>query len=303
MQICRFFDPDMGQRLGLVVSDKVADLTTLDPAGCADISTWLSLDDPIGHLRKLRETVEPSRLRIDWRELDRKPSEIARHLLAPIDRQEVWGCGITYEQSRDAHMHGAGLGAHFYDQVYDSERPMLFLKATPHRVVGQNDAIRIRSDSIWTVPEPELTLLLTPDLEIVGFTCGNDVSSRDIEGENPLFRSQAKTYLGCCALGPAITILDQPTDAEDLEMSLVVIRDGATVIQGDATTKRMSRALDDIIVFLGRDNAYPDGLYLMTGSGVIVPQDFSLEPGDIVEITIENIGTLVNTVEQRELLI
>lgn len=301
MQICRFFDPDMGPRLGLIVGDKVADLTTLDPSGCADMATWLSLSDPIGHLNDLLGQIEPSRLRIDWRELDRKASDIGRHLLAPIDRQEVWGCGITYEQSRDAHMHGAGQGAQFYDQVYDSDRPMLFLKATPHRVVGPNDAIRIRSDSVWTVPEPELTLLLTPSLEIVGYTCGNDVSSRDIEGENPLFRPQAKTYLGCCSLGPAVTILEHPTDPEDLEMSLVVIRDDATVIQGDATTKRMARALDDIVTFLGRDNAYPDGLFLLTGSGIIVPQDFALEPGDKVEISIENIGVLRNSVERIEL--
>ncbi len=301
MQICRFYEPDMGPHLGLVLGDKIADLTLLDRTGCDDMSTWLKLEDPIAHVRKLAESIDQSRLRIDWRELDRRPNEIGRHLLAPIDKQEVWGCGIMYAQSRDAHMHGTGQGATFYDQVYDSDRPMIFFKATPHRVVGPNDAIRIRSDSVWTVPEPELTLLLTPDLRIVGYTCGNDVSSRDIEGENPLYRPQAKTYVGCCALGPVITLLEQPTDVEDLEMRLVVIRDGATVIQGDATTKRMARAVDDVIQFVGRDNAYPDGLFLLTGAGIIVPQDFSLEPDDVVEITIEGIGTLRNPVERRSL--
>jgi 2-dehydro-3-deoxy-D-arabinonate dehydratase len=298
MQICRFYEPDMGPRLGLIVGDKAADLTLLDPIGCADMSSWLALDDPVGHIKKLSESIEPSRLRIEWRELDRRPSDIGRHLLAPIDFQEVWGCGITYSQSREAHMHGTGLGAQFYDQVYDSDRPMLFFKATPHRVVGPNVPIRVRSDSFWTVPEPELTLLLTSELRIVGYTCGNDVSSRDIEGENPLYRPQAKTYLGCCALGPVVTLLDEPGEFEDLEMGLVVVRDGATEIQGDATTKRMSRALDGIVEYLARDNSYPDGLFLMTGSGVIVPQDFSLEPDDIVEIRIENIGTLRNSVER-----
>jgi 2-dehydro-3-deoxy-D-arabinonate dehydratase len=301
MQICRFMEPDMGPHIGLLVGEgKVADLTLLDPVGCADVATWLRGNDPVGRVHELADKIEPSRVRVEYRELDRRPTEIGRHLLAPLDWQEVWGCGITYEESREAHMHGMGLGAQFYDQVYESDRPMLFFKATPHRVVGPNAAIRVRSDSMWTVPEPELTLILTPDLRIVGYTCGNDVSSRDIEGENPLFRPQAKTYLGCCALGPLITLLDEPRDVEDLEMRLVVIRDGATVIQGDAATSRMSRRFDQIMTFLGRDNAYPDGLFLLTGSGIIVPQDFALEPDDIVEITIETVGTLRNIVERIE---
>ncbi len=301
MQICRFHDPDRGPRMGLVVGDKVADLTTLDPEGFADVATWLDQDDPVGCVRALADGVDPSRLKIQFRELDRKPSNVGRHLLPPIDLQEVWGCGITYRQSRDAHMHGTGLGAQFYDQVYESDRPMIFFKATPHRVSGPNTPIRVRSDSHWTVPEPELTLVLTPDLKLVGCTCGNDVSSRDIEGENPLFRPQAKTYLGCCGLGPTISLIDEPREIEDLEMGLVVIRDGATVIQGDATTARMSRNLEQVITFLARDNAYPDGLFLLTGAGIIVPQDFSLEPGDVVEITIEDIGTLRNTVQRLEM--
>ncbi|MDG3002785.1 fumarylacetoacetate hydrolase family protein [Paludisphaera mucosa] len=216
-------------------------------------------------------------------------------LLAPIDRQEVWGAGVTYERSKKAREEESERAATFYDLVYRAERPELFFKATPHRVVGPGTPIRIRRDARWTVPEPELALVVSPSLKLVGFTIGDDVSSRDIEGENPLYLPQAKVYDGCCALGPGV-VLAAADDFRDREIRLEIERGGSVVFQGATSTARMARRFEDLIAWLGRDQSFPDGLILLTGTGIVPPDDFTLEPGDVVRIAIDGLGSLENPV-------
>jgi len=219
------------------------------------------------------------------------------HLRAPISSQEVWGAGVTYHRSRDARMEeseGAG-GGDFYSRVYNAERPEIFFKTTSHRVVGSGGQVRIRQDSKWNVPEPELTLVVTSSGTIVGYTIGNDMSSRDIEGENPLYLPQAKTFDGCCALGPGILVTQEPL-AADTAIDLQILRTGSTVATGSTSLLQMKRPLKDLVDFLTRECSFPTGCFLLTGTGIIPDDDFSLATGDEIRITIAPIGTLVNTV-------
>jgi len=174
----------------------------------------------------------------------------------------------------------------------------LFFKATPSRVVGPGQAIRVRRDSIWCVPEPELALVLSPALELVGFTIGNDLSARDIEGENPLYLPQAKVYDSCCALGPSITLADAMPLTASIGIRMEIEREGAKIYAGDTSVARMARRFEELIDWLGRDNRFPGGVILLTGTGIVPPDDFSLRAGDIVRITIDGIGTLANPVVQ-----
>jgi 2-dehydro-3-deoxy-D-arabinonate dehydratase len=237
---------------------------------------------------------------------DRKGRTTERHklasvrLLAPIDRQEVWGAGVTDERSTVARQEESEQGATFYDLVYRAPRPELFFKATPSRVAGPSRPVRIRRDTKWSVPEPELALVLSPSLELIGFTVGNDMSARDIEGENPLYLPQAKVYDGCCALGPVITLAAALPKPEELEIRLEIERGGAFVFDGRTSTARMARRYDELIGWLGRDNLFPDGAVLLTGTGVVPPDDFSLAAGDVARITIEGIGVLENPVVQGD---
>ncbi|MFO0960242.1 MAG: fumarylacetoacetate hydrolase family protein [Isosphaeraceae bacterium] len=216
-------------------------------------------------------------------------------LLAPIEAQEVWGAGVTYERSKTAREQESEQAATFYDQVYQADRPELFFKATPGRVVGPDEAVRVRSDTGWSVPEPELALVLSPDLRLVGFTIGNDMSARDIEGRNPLYLPQAKVYDRCCALGPAIA-LNGPGIPLAFAIELRIERDGSVLFSGTTSTERMARSFDELIGWLGRDNIFPNGVILLTGTGIVPPDDLSLEAGDRVAITINSIGTLNNPV-------
>lgn len=217
-------------------------------------------------------------------------------LLAPIDGQEVWAAGVTYKRSRSARMEESDAAAACYDRVYESARPELFLKATPHRVSGPGQALAIRSDSHWNVPEPELTLVLDSQLALVGCTVGNDMSSRDIEGDNPLYLPQAKVYDACCGLGPVITLIESMPPADQIGIALVVRRGSQPVFEGSARVSQMARSFDELIEWLGRDNSFPNGVMLMTGTGVVPDRQFSLQPGDTVDITIDGIGTLSNPV-------
>jgi 2-dehydro-3-deoxy-D-arabinonate dehydratase len=215
-------------------------------------------------------------------------------LLAPIEpEQEVWASGVTYLRSRDARRAESTV-ADVYERVYDAERPELFLKAIGWRVVGPDAPVRIRRDSAWDVPEPELTLVLNRALEIVGYTAGNDMSSRSIEGENPLYLPQAKIYDGSCALGPGI-VLATPDTLRALPIRLVIERAGAVVFQGETSTGQMKRALEELAGFLGRELSFPHGVLLMTGTGIVPPESFTLAPGDIVQITVGELH-LKNTV-------
>jgi 2-dehydro-3-deoxy-D-arabinonate dehydratase len=216
-------------------------------------------------------------------------------LKAPIDRQEVWAAGVTYLRSRDARMEESSQ-RDVYDRVYDADRPELFLKATPNRVSGPSEAIAIRGDSGWDVPEPELAILVNAHGELVGYTIGNDVSSRSIEGENPLYLPQAKVYSRCAALGPAVVTVDELPDVSNLEIQLTIRRDGAQLFQESTATSQLHRSLSDLMEYLLRDNEFPAGVFLMTGTGIVPPSEFTLQDGDEVTIRIEGIGSLVNPV-------
>lgn len=222
----------------------------------------------------------------------------AVRLLAPIDRQEVWGAGVTYERSKVARQEESETGGSFYDQVYRADRPELFFKATPSRVVGPGQAIRVRRDTAWCVPEPELALVLSPDLRLVGMTVGNDVSARDIEGRNPLYLPQAKVYDACCALGPVVTLVEAMPPANAIAIRIRIEREGHPIFEGATSTARLARRFEELIDWLGRDNRFPDGAFLLTGTGIVPPDEFSLRAGDQVAISIDGIGTLTNSVVQ-----
>jgi 2-dehydro-3-deoxy-D-arabinonate dehydratase len=216
---------------------------------------------------------------------------------APIGNQEVWAAGVTYYRSRSARMEeskSAG-GGDFYDRVYSAERPELFFKATASRVVGTGANVRIRSDAKWSVPEPELTLLINHRGQIIGYTVGNDMSSRDIEGENPLYLPQAKVYDGSCALGPCVLISPEQLPATT-PIRIEIVRKGANEFSGATTLAELKRAPASLVEFLFRDNIFPFGTFLMTGTGVVPPDTFTLASGDLIRITIDPIGTLENTV-------
>lgn len=218
--------------------------------------------------------------------------------LAPIGKQEVWAAGVTYSRSRNARMEESqeAGGGDFYDRVYDAERPEIFFKATADRVVGPGQSMHLRSDSKWIVPEPELVLSITRRGTIIGYTIGNDLSCRDIEGENPLYLPQAKTFDRCAALGPGILLNNQQIKpATSIELS---IRRGTEVISRDATSVgQMKRTMDELVSFLFRDNSHRHGCLLMTGTGIVPDDTVTLMGGDTVEISISGIGTLVNVMD------
>lgn len=219
-------------------------------------------------------------------------------LRAPIQSQEVWAAGVTYLRSKNARMaesKDAGGGT-FYDKVYAADRPELFFKATPHRVVGPGGAVRIRADSNWNVPEPELTLAVNAQGKIFGFTIGNDMSSRDIEGENPLYLPQAKSYHRAAAIGPSL-IITETLPAPETIIAIEIRRAGGVVFSGETTVGQIKRPLPSLADWLFRENSFPQGCYLMTGVGVVPPDGFTLHPGDEIRITIEPVGTLVNVVD------
>lgn len=219
-------------------------------------------------------------------------------LLAPIDQQEVWAAGVTYKRSQTARMEESEAAASCYDRVYAADRPELFFKATPQRVVGSGQSIRIRKDATWNVPEPEVTLVMNSKLDLVGFTVGNDMSSRDIEGENPLYLPQAKTYDQCAGVGPWITVKSAMPALDDIGVQLRVIRGGETTFEDSTSTSQMARSFADLIGYLGRDNTFASGVFLMTGTGIVPDSSFTLHPGDEVQIEIDGVGTLSNTVVQ-----
>jgi 2-dehydro-3-deoxy-D-arabinonate dehydratase len=220
----------------------------------------------------------------------------AAHFLPPVDRQEIWASGVTYKRSKVAREEESEGAAQFYDKVYSAPRPELFFKATPERCSAHGEPIRVRSDSKWNVPEPELTLVISPDLRIVGYTIGNDVSSRDIEGENPLYLPQAKVYHGSCAVGPVVALANSIPDVSQCEIRLIIQRNRQVSFDGTTSFSQMNRTPKELVEWLGKENRFPHGVLLMTGTGIVPPDSFSLAPGDVVDISISGIGTLTNPV-------
>jgi 2-dehydro-3-deoxy-D-arabinonate dehydratase len=221
-----------------------------------------------------------------------------RELLPPIGSQEVWAAGVTYLRSRTARMEESSTagGSDFYDRVYHAHRPELFFKATPHRVVGHGQTMRLRPDSRWNVPEPELTLAFTNRGELLGYSIGNDLSSRDIEGENPLYLPQAKVFDTCAALGPGLLLLDTyPSSETRIYMS--IFRENSEVFSGATQISNMKQSFENLREHLFRHNTFPQGCYLMTGTGIVPTDDFTLRSGDEISITIDNVGTLTNFIE------
>jgi 2-dehydro-3-deoxy-D-arabinonate dehydratase len=286
VQLCRARLTTGEVAVGLLQGDRIALLDVDNPYGAKTLSDILYAPD-----------------------LNRLASDLPRHcqqsvalteakLLAPLDHQEVWAAGVTYKRSQEARERESVGAARFYDLVYTAARPELFFKATPSRVVGPGDAVVIRRDSRWSVPEPELALVLSPQLQLVGYSIGNDMSARDIEGENPLYLPQAKVYAGCCALGPCVTLAASLPPLDQVVIRLAIEREGKTVFSGTTRLSAMARSFADLISWLGRENQFPHGVILLTGTGIVPPDDFKLAGDDIVTIEITGIGRLTNRVQQ-----
>src|SRR2546425_250936 len=241
------------------------------------------------HAGELRSRLEEA---VRSAELSTSPSS----LLAPIDGDmEVWAAGVTYKRSEEARMEESGT-PDIYAKVYTAKRPELFFKANPRRVAHPDAPIVVRADSLWDVPEPELALVVNAHAEIIGYTIGNDVSSRSIEGENPLYLPQAKVYAGCCALGPGITPAWEVSDPYNLTIHLSIERNGQVYWQGETSTKELKRRFDELVTYLFLENDFPDGVFLCTGTALVPEREFTLKPGDAVQIDVDQLGTLRNPV-------
>jgi 2-dehydro-3-deoxy-D-arabinonate dehydratase len=255
---------------------------------CVDAASWRDLiahDDLYAYLASIIAKVAPTD-KFD-----------ATKLRAPIDCQEVWAAGVTYYRSRSARIEeskDAG-GGDFYDRVYSAERPELFFKATGHKVAGPNSKVNIRRDATWSVPEPELALLVNPRGHIIGYTVGNDMSSRDIEGTNPLYLPQAKVYDRSCALGPGVLIQQEPMP-RSTEIQMKILRGSKVEFASSTTLAELKRDPLTLVEYLFRDQSFPDGCFLLTGTGIVPPDSFTLQSKDEIQISIDNVGTLINDV-------
>lgn len=291
--LIRYFHPDDDERVGLLMDDTVYDVTHLFPF----ISVWLHtsvgrVDDAI---ESLVAAAYESERTFPVTSLDTEPDKNTVHWLPPMDEQEIWAAGVTYTRSREARQEEAEDGGDVYARVYDAPRPEIFFKASAKNTVGHLDAVGIREDSKWNVPEPELGLVMNSAMEMVGFTIGNDMSSRDIEGANPLYLPQAKVYTASCGLGPGI-LLAPSNEWLDTNIHITISRDGKNEFNGSISTSQIKRTIPELIEYLGRSNSFPNGVILLTGTGVVPDTDFTLQVDDVVTITIDGIGTLQNRV-------
>ncbi len=275
---------DQSTHLALIEEKRVRMLDLMQVDNCHNLADLLHSPDPIGLAKYLIDQKAPP---IGIEEVNFR---------APVDRQEIWAAGVTYKRSQVARMEESDTAASHYDRVYTADRPELFFKATPSRVSGPGEPVRVRFDSGWSVPEPELALMVSPEKKLVGLTIGNDMSARDIEGENPLYLPQAKFYNQCCGLGPCVLIPEKPIDRAGTSIVLSIKRGGNEVFSGETNVDQMARSFEDLISWLGKENDFPHGAILLTGTGIVPPDEFTLEHGDEVAITITGIGTLVNPV-------
>ncbi|HAJ37135.1 MAG TPA: 2-hydroxyhepta-2,4-diene-1,7-dioate isomerase [Chloroflexi bacterium] len=292
--LVRFFDPRAGVRIGVQTGVTVHDVTET----VGSVAAWLrgSVGRVDAAIADLLTAVHASRQAHLVDALNHAPAPDCLHWLPPIDVQDVWAAGVTYERSRIARQEEARDGGDVYARVYTAERPELFFKAHGAWVVGPHDRVGIRRDAAWNVPEPELALVINPALEIVGVTIGNDMSSRDIEGENPLYLPQAKIYTRSCALGPGIALGRIGAAWPQTRIALQITREGDVAFAGETHTDQIRRSPDELVAYLGRALAFPDGVVLLTGAGVVPPETFTLAAGDEVRITIDAVGALQNSV-------
>ncbi|MSR38886.1 MAG: fumarylacetoacetate hydrolase [Planctomycetes bacterium] len=281
MKLCRFSNAFGPPRVGLLHDEgHVHDLTEVGATSLTALLDDKAPHDAIAKLASSTTTIVPA---------------AAVRLLPPVEHQEVWAAGVTYLRSKKARMAESTFSKNAYDMVYEAARPEIFFKAMPHKVVGPQDLIGIRSDARWNVPEPELALVFNARQELVGCTIGNDMSSRDIEGENLLYLPQAKIYRNSCALGPCITLATEQ-QARAWQIAIRIDRAGAAVFAGTTSVSQIKRSFTELADFLFRSQQFPFGVVLLTGTGIVPPESFTLAQGDVVTITIDGIGTLQNTV-------
>ena len=282
MKVCRYSTAaGTAARIGLIDGDQLLDLTA---AGVPNLTTLLERPDLGDELARLRDHSRPAHRLKDVR------------LLTPVESQEVWAAGVTYLRSKEARMEESEFSASAYDHVYDAARPEIFFKSLPDKVVAPGDAVGIRRDARWSVPEPELALVINSSARIVGFTVGNDMSSRDIEGENLLYLPQAKIYARSCAVGPWIVVGADEAEVRQWGIQLEIERRGVVVFAGETRAGQIKRTFGELVEYLFRSQQFPNGVVLLTGAGVVPPDAFTLEADDAVRITISGIGRLENPV-------
>ncbi len=281
MKLCRFLDPKNRSRVGMIESDEVLDLSA---EGIDRLSALLDF-----------EALLPQLSALAGQNLPRFPLTSVR-LLAPVDNQEVWAAGVTYLRSKTARMEESSFSASAYDRVYEAERPEIFFKAMPEKVVGPGEAVGIRRDARWNVPEPELALVLNARGHLVGYTAGNDMSSRDIEGENLLYLPQAKIYDRSCALGPCLVVGADEADARKWTIAVRIARGGQEIFSGETSVAQIKRSFAELAAWLTRCQSFPHGAVLLTGTGIVPPAELTLAAGDEVRIEISGIGRLENPV-------
>jgi 2-dehydro-3-deoxy-D-arabinonate dehydratase len=316
MKLIQFHLPNLGKRVGIVTrEEEVIDVTSEESPGVLEIlelahREHVSLGVILADIQEKVATPAPMQLQahpdaegattesdgLTLKKLDVAPAENAPHLLSPIDSPEVWGCGVTYKRSAD--MRDDDSEQDIYSRVYHADRPEIFFKATPARCVGPNGFIGIRSDSALTATEPELAYVLGDDGEIVGYMLCNDVSAWDIERDNPLYLPQSKVFYGCCALGPMFVTPSEVDDPYNLDIRCTVLRGEEVIYEGNVNTSQINWKFEQLTEFLMRDNPIPFGTVVSTGTGIIVPNDLPLAPGDTVQIEIDGFGTLSNPVKQ-----
>ncbi len=282
VKLCRFKNQEGRVRVGLVDGDQT--VVDLAPAGVHELQSLLESEEPLASLDKT-----------GWQKLPRIPlSKVA--LCAPVERQEVWAAGVTYLRSKTARMEESSFSATAYDRVYEAERPELFFKSLGEKVAAAGEAVGIRRDARWNVPEPELALVLNSRGKIVGYTIGNDMSSRDIEGENLLYLPQAKIYERSCVLGPWLVLGVSEDAARAWQIRLVILRQGRPVFSGQTSTAQLKRSFGELASYLFRSQRFPYGAVLLTGTGIVPPDTFTLQPEDEIEIQFDGIGSLRNHV-------
>jgi 2-dehydro-3-deoxy-D-arabinonate dehydratase len=282
MKLCRFKKDTGEARIGMVVGDSsVMDLTA---AGLANFTALLEANDPLAELREYSDANLP---RVTLSEIQ---------LLVPVERHEVWAAGVTYLRSKTARMEESDFSANAYDRVYSADRPEIFFKSLAEKVVPTGEPVGIRRDAKWSVPEPELALVLNSRGQIVGHTIGNDMSSRDIEGENLLYLPQAKTYHLSCAVGPWLVLGTPEAEAREWQIKIEINRAGKNVFAGEVSVGQIKRRFDELAEFLFRSQVFQHGAVLLTGTGIVPPDDFTLNESDVISIEIGGIGVLQNPV-------